>query len=276
MARTRVKKTTPTGTTCSDCGEPQIETPSGVSCGNGHGGAPALEETRPARSWVDDSDPVAALAEVMGDDDPPVGQEPEGPPTKPTRKRGVMAQTGSLGDKPVRGEARERARKRVAEGIAATAPLEPKDGILASSGPVPAQLTDLDTNDAALAAGVELTFVSLPTRRLIETERPEELLRGGRIEGAIVKVTTNVRSNEREAFDGVGIKARLLEHGARAVVLAPRIVSAGGISIEAKMAAAKSVTDEEAVRAWFAGQTGLSDDELEEAIARTLAILESV
>lgn len=30
----------PTGTTCSECGELQYETPCGVSCNNGHGGAP--------------------------------------------------------------------------------------------------------------------------------------------------------------------------------------------------------------------------------------------
>lgn len=271
MARVRVKK--PTGTTCSDCGTPQLDTPSGITCENGHGGAPALEETRAAPNEV-----------------PPVGHEPEGPPTKPTRKRGgvmsrgpalmeALQQVGRLehvtvGDPPVHpGQAkvdqiRERAarnprslaaRQRVAEGIAATAPLEPQDGVLAT----PAQ-------------PVALRFVSLPTRRLIETERPEELLAGARIDGAIVKVTTNVKSSERELFDGAGIKARLLEHGARAVVLAPRIVSAGGVSIEAKMAAAAAVTDEEAVRAWFEGQTGLADDELAEAVARTLAILESV
>lgn len=35
-----------TGTKCSDCGEPQFESPSGITCINGHGGAePQVEET---------------------------------------------------------------------------------------------------------------------------------------------------------------------------------------------------------------------------------------
>lgn len=34
---------TPTGTTCSVCGEPQFSSPSGVACTNGHGGAPAYD-----------------------------------------------------------------------------------------------------------------------------------------------------------------------------------------------------------------------------------------
>lgn len=29
-----------TGTLCSECGEPQLETSSGITCENGHGGAP--------------------------------------------------------------------------------------------------------------------------------------------------------------------------------------------------------------------------------------------
>jgi len=33
-----------TGDKCSLCGEPQLNTPSGVTCKNGHGGAPSLEE----------------------------------------------------------------------------------------------------------------------------------------------------------------------------------------------------------------------------------------
>lgn len=40
------KKPRPTGTHCGidGCGEAQFETPSGVVCKNGHGGAPALED----------------------------------------------------------------------------------------------------------------------------------------------------------------------------------------------------------------------------------------
>lgn len=30
--------------TCSECGMPQFETPSGLTCKNGHGGAPTAEE----------------------------------------------------------------------------------------------------------------------------------------------------------------------------------------------------------------------------------------
>jgi len=30
-----------TGLICSVCGAPQFDTPSGISCGNGHGGAPS-------------------------------------------------------------------------------------------------------------------------------------------------------------------------------------------------------------------------------------------
>jgi hypothetical protein len=33
-----------TGTRCSVCGEPQYKTPHGVTCVNGHGGAPPLED----------------------------------------------------------------------------------------------------------------------------------------------------------------------------------------------------------------------------------------
>jgi hypothetical protein len=33
----------PTGTRCSVCGEPQLRSPSGDTCRNGHGGAPPLE-----------------------------------------------------------------------------------------------------------------------------------------------------------------------------------------------------------------------------------------
>lgn len=33
-----------TGTTCGECGADQYETASGVTCENGHGGAPAAED----------------------------------------------------------------------------------------------------------------------------------------------------------------------------------------------------------------------------------------
>jgi len=33
-----------TGEHCSVCGEPQFDTPSGVTCSNGHGGAPSKED----------------------------------------------------------------------------------------------------------------------------------------------------------------------------------------------------------------------------------------
>lgn len=33
-----------TGTNCAECGAPQFETPSGVTCKNGHGGSPSLDQ----------------------------------------------------------------------------------------------------------------------------------------------------------------------------------------------------------------------------------------
>lgn len=39
-AKTEVELPEVTGTLCSACGEPQLETSSGITCGNGHGGAP--------------------------------------------------------------------------------------------------------------------------------------------------------------------------------------------------------------------------------------------
>ena len=38
----RVPKFKPTGEYCEVCGEPQYETPGGVCCRNGHGGAPSI------------------------------------------------------------------------------------------------------------------------------------------------------------------------------------------------------------------------------------------
>lgn len=38
--KTEVELPEVTGTLCSECGEPQLETSSGITCANGHGGAP--------------------------------------------------------------------------------------------------------------------------------------------------------------------------------------------------------------------------------------------
>ncbi len=123
------------------------------------------------------------------------------------------------------------------------------------------------------ASHAGLRFVSVPTRELVETHDPEALLAGPRVDGAIVKVSPNVKASERDAFDGVGIKARLMKHGAAAVLMSPRVVADSGITKKAKAAAASAQSPEQAVLEWFAGQTGLTKEEREDAIELALEIL---
>lgn len=52
--------TRPTGTLCSECGEPQFNCWGGVSCSNGHGGAPAQEDEVPASAMGNQAAPAAA------------------------------------------------------------------------------------------------------------------------------------------------------------------------------------------------------------------------
>lgn len=44
-----------TGTNCAECGAPQFETPSGVTCENGHGGAEAAEVVQELSQLVEDT-----------------------------------------------------------------------------------------------------------------------------------------------------------------------------------------------------------------------------
>lgn len=55
----------PAGTLCSVCGEPQMQTPSGLVCSNGHGGAPSLEEPPTNTEELEDEPKEASASESV-------------------------------------------------------------------------------------------------------------------------------------------------------------------------------------------------------------------
>lgn len=332
-----------TGTHCSECGAAQRMSHSGVTCQNGHGGAPALEETRaavpgvvqppnetgdlfapgqidpttrrhaaamvetvkvippkkkrppinvapPVALWTEDDattrdpdheDLDAAWRRMFGEkldtaDAVDTGSAPDA--TFYRMPNGATAIVSYPGASMIQCDAQDEARLR--ELIARNQTASPTGGTADSEHVSQAEL------DVALGAlkraakraskpssGIGLQFVAVDTRDLIETEDPGALLKGPRLNHAIVKVSPSIKASERDAFDSVGIKARLLEHGAEAVMISPRIVADGGVKAEAKREAVKAASPEQAVREWFAGQTGLTADEIEEAIEVALDIL---
>lgn len=128
-------------------------------------------------------------------------------------------------------------------------------------------------------SGARIRFVAVGTRELVDVKTIEqlgEILRGPNLGGAMVKVGVPVAASCRDAFDGAGIKALLIAHGASSVTLAPRIFADTAVTTSAKVAAAEAQSPEESIREWFAGQSGLSDEERECAVELALEIMEGV
>jgi hypothetical protein len=241
-----------TGTTCSDCGSPQVFGDDGPTCKFGHHGAASLEETR-ARPGFNMHAPPPAIPESER-----VARGLTGVPTK-----GVVLHWSP----------EERARYEEKHPKPAALPY---DFTVDQSGTVRDAVTGDVLNLPTTKSGAAVSFVHVKSRELIEVVDPEAVLAGPRIDGAIVKLAPTVRASERESFDGIGIKARLYAHGASAVVLAPRIVADTGVTKEARAQAARvaMVAPEQAVREFFAGMHGLAPDEVEEAVQLALQIVE--
>ncbi len=121
---------------------------------------------------------------------------------------------------------------------------------------------------AGQKAGV--VFREAPSTKLVQLDY--SAVEETTVDGAIVKVTAELRPSEREAFDAAGVRATLLGRGAIAVVVAP-VVVAEAPTAEAKEEVARSVGPEEAIDAWFGGLSAPASD-VEAARALAIHMLE--
>lgn len=121
-----------------------------------------------------------------------------------------------------------------------------------------------------------LTFRPLDTTRLVQIDLNDtDAYDGhvvGRIKGAFVKVTAELRPSEREAFDGQALKDKLRELGARAVLLAV-VPVAEAPDKEAKADVVTALRPEDAIAAWFDGLNNVPEEDREAAKTRALEIL---
>lgn len=256
-----------TGLHCADCGKPQRMTPSGATCGE-HGGATSLEETRgsiPTGGNAKRGKRASKLDGIVMHHHTEKQRDNELAPGLSVAfivdAKGAFTtlEPPAPSDKPPVYE------------VLAEVPLGPL-GIF--DGKVWDEVAKAATTYVNRGRAGTLRFVETETRALLEIVDAERVLRGPRIDGALVKLAPTIKASERESFDGIGLKTRLLEHGASSVTIAPRIVSDAGVTKRARVAAAKAMTPDEAVREYFAGMTGLAPDEIEEAIALAVELVQ--
>jgi hypothetical protein len=88
------------------------------------------------------------------------------------------------------------------------------------------------------------------------------------VNGAIVKVTAELRPSEREAFDVGAIREVAILRGAIAVVVAPSVLPEVP-TMEARDEVAKAPGPDEAIAAWF---DGLTAPKVDVEAARELAL----
>jgi hypothetical protein len=90
------------------------------------------------------------------------------------------------------------------------------------------------------------------------------------IEGALVKVTAELRPSERASFDGNALREHLRSLGARGVTIAVRPVAEAS---EAREDVRVAATPEAAIDAWFAALPNVPEDEREAARVLALELL---
>ena len=82
--------------------------------------------------------------------------------------------------------------------------------------------TRVKTTGASVASGI-VRFVDRPDSNMLVVRDLSELA-GVEPRGAYIKVMPTIRASERSGLDAAGIKQRLLERGATAVVVTPIVV----------------------------------------------------
>jgi len=312
-----------TGTHCADCGSPQRMTPGGASCMNGHGGAPALEETRAAlvidpisgmpipkieivsptktRAPIDVSPPVALWQEddatpgtdghedldaawrrlfgekldtadatdVGGADDATFYVMPNGATAIASYPGGSMIQCEAADAERLRTEIEKR--QRGAEEIAALDLAQRKRSTPVARDP----RSENEKRSPAMARHFEgVTLFEVATTPLVQIDRwPAPA--GLDVRGALVKLAPVIKSSERASFDAAAAKRSLLEAGAIAVALAPRVVPDGVVTSRRDAAIRRAAAPYDAISAWFETAAGLDDDQRAAATDAALAIYDS-
>ena len=92
------------------------------------------------------------------------------------------------------------------------------------------------------------------------------------VEGAIVKVTPTLRASQRETFDKKAVEEELLESGARAVLVLPKVVP-DELTDKGRSEVVEATRPEDAIRAWFTETKGVPAEDREGAQEMALELL---
>lgn len=287
-----------TGTHCADCGTPQRMTPGGASCENGHGGAPALEDTRapmpgstqvsptktravldvpPVALWVEDDvtthDPdhedldlawIRLFAERL-DTANATRVDDGGDAMLYTMPNGAIAISSYRGGSSIKCDTADAPRLRT---------VIEKNAVLKTKIPYvdPEKPNAKTSATAAHFEGVRLFEV--PTTPLVQIDR-WPIPAGLDVRGALVKLAPVIKSSERSSFDAATAKRALLDAGALAVTLAPKVVPDGVVTSRRDAAIRRAAAPHDAISAWFETAAGLDDDQRAAATDAALAIYDS-
>lgn len=239
-----------TGDHCGECGRPRRESPSGAVCENGHGGGASLEETRgpiggSGRSPTGGTPTGSSAAPAVG--------ATESPAAAPAAAGGAVAW------------------RELASGWDTTPAV--RAAAAATLGDWPAKWTEEELQAGAVAAGVTLRAVDVPTSKLVQIETwPADDVE---VRGAIVKLTPTIRSSEREGFDGNAAKKALLARGAVAVLVLPRTVADAVVPKKRDQAVRQAAAPHDAINAWFDAAVGLDDKQRSAAKVAALDVYDA-